>query len=481
MQRDRADSTDLSAPRKEAAPPPTPQTDSAPRLSHRTLLLALFAAAAAIAAAILLPRLSLLRNSVVPFASSSSNTRLANFANPANRSISSMALPKSLKAKPAPLSTAGVGPWTTQDPFLFCVFHHDAYPAGDESLRPAVANYKRGRNMGSDFEGKDGWRMYHGDDVPGFPQHPHRGFETITITKTGLIDHSDSLGAAARFGEGDTQWLTAGKGIVHCEMFPLVHKDKGNPTDFFQIWLNLPKSDKMVDPYFTMIWAEETPTLTVPAPPSNTPPSIVRVIAGASLPVPGATTDGVVPSTPPPPNSYASKPWSNMAIWTVDMSPGGEVTIPALANPVANPQGHTDVTRVLYFFAGDRIALSDPDSDANAGPVTVLTSHASIALHATEPTLVRNTGEKQGRLLMLQASPLGEPVAQHGPFVMNTRQEIFEAFMDYRETQFGGWRWPNDEPTHGGLEVGRFARHPGGEVTKKFEGKVRGEWGQGWV
>ncbi len=105
-------------------------------------------------------------------------------------------------------------PWGTTDPFLFCVHHDDAYPAGDERMAPPREALK-GRNIGQDFEGKDGWRMYHGEDVPGFPGHPHRGFETVTVVRTGLIDHSDSLGAAARFGAGDTQWLTAGGGIVH--------------------------------------------------------------------------------------------------------------------------------------------------------------------------------------------------------------------------------------------------------------------------
>src|SRR5215471_14729286 len=124
-------------------------------------------------------------------------------------------------------------PWQTQDPFLFCVHHDDAYPAGDDRMGPAAS--LAGRNIGQDFEGKDGWRMYHGDVVPGFPQHPHRGFETVTIVRRGVIDHSDSLGAAARFGSGDVQWLTAGGGILHSEMFPLIAPDKPNPLELFQI------------------------------------------------------------------------------------------------------------------------------------------------------------------------------------------------------------------------------------------------------
>src|SRR5436190_11448224 len=149
------------------------------------------------------------------------------------------------------LETAPLGfPWATRDPFLFCVHHDDAYPAGNEELGPRAS--LDGRNLGMDFEGKDGWRMYHGEVVPGFPQHPHRGFETVTIVRRGYIDHSDSLGAAARFGMGDVQWLTAGAGVVHSEMFPLLDAHGPNTLELFQIWLNLPGKDKLVAPYFTM-------------------------------------------------------------------------------------------------------------------------------------------------------------------------------------------------------------------------------------
>jgi redox-sensitive bicupin YhaK (pirin superfamily) len=125
----------------------------------------------------------------------------------------------------------GAPPWPTLDPFLFCVHHLDMYPEGDERMGPKAS--LAGRNIGSDFAGIDGWRMYHGDVVPGFPRHPHRGFETITIARQGYIDHSDSLGATARFGHGDVQWMTAGRGIVHSEMFPLVKRDGDNPGELF--------------------------------------------------------------------------------------------------------------------------------------------------------------------------------------------------------------------------------------------------------
>ena len=138
--------------------------------------------------------------------------------------------------------------------------------------------------------------MYHGSRVPGFPQHPHRGFETITHVLHGLIDHADSMGATARFGRGDTQWMTAGKGVQHCEMFPLVNKDSGNLGELFQIWLNLPAADKMVDPYFTMLWNERTPKVRLVDDAGVT--TEITVIAGS--------LDGTAAPTPPP-NSWASK------------------------------------------------------------------------------------------------------------------------------------------------------------------------------
>ena len=115
------------------------------------------------------------------------------------------------------------GPFPTPDPFLFCVYHVDDYPAdaSGKMEAPLAGN-------GADFDPQNPYRMYHGDKVPGFPAHPHRGFETVTATVFGLIDHADSVGNAGRYGDGDVQWMTAGEGVVHGEMFPLVNSDRPN-------------------------------------------------------------------------------------------------------------------------------------------------------------------------------------------------------------------------------------------------------------
>ena len=148
--------------------------------------------------------------------------------------------------------------WPTIDPFLFCVHHDDAYPAGDGAAAPGRRSPGASWARTSPASTAGGCTTASG--CPGSRSHPHRGFETVTYVRRGLIDHSDSLGAAARFGRGDTQWLTAGRGIVHAEMFPLLDEDGPNPLELFQIWVNLPAADKMAEPHFSMLWAEDTPT-----------------------------------------------------------------------------------------------------------------------------------------------------------------------------------------------------------------------------
>ncbi|HKL03710.1 MAG TPA: pirin family protein, partial [Cryomorphaceae bacterium] len=191
-------------------------------------------------------------------------------------------------------------PWETADPFLFCVHHEDFYPKGNSEMGPETG--LEGRNIGNDFVIKDGFRMYHGAKVPGFPAHPHRGFETVTIAKKGWIDHSDSLGAAGRFGHGDVQWMTAGKGVQHSEMFPLLKSEKKNEMELFQIWLNLPRENKLTEPHFAMLWAEDIPTYTHTDSAGKT--SDVDVVAGKIAGVSALN---------PAPNSWAANPENEVA------------------------------------------------------------------------------------------------------------------------------------------------------------------------
>jgi redox-sensitive bicupin YhaK (pirin superfamily) len=291
-----------------------------------------------------------------------------------------------------------------------------------------------GRNIGQDFDGKDGWRMYHGEVVPGFPQHPHRGFETVTILRKGTIDHSDSLGAVARFGPGDVQWLTAGQGIVHAEMFPLLDRSGPNPVELFQIWLNLPAADKMVPPHFTMLWNETIPKVVERD--TRGRETEITVIAGAYR--------VLVPPSPPP-HSWAARPDSDVAIWSIRMAPDAQWTLPP-AKPGTN--------RTLYFFGGASIHVADK----------LIPPERGVRL-APDVAIELENGSTAADLLLLQARPIGESVAQYGPFVMNTQAEIQQAFRDYQRTRFGGWPWEADDPVHARAD-GRFARHADGRVER---------------
>jgi redox-sensitive bicupin YhaK (pirin superfamily) len=323
-------------------------------------------------------------------------------------------------------------PWETPDPFLFCVHHEDAYPAGNAGLGPAAS--LAGRDLGRDFAGLDGWRMYHGETVPGFPAHPHRGFETVTVVRRGWVDHADSLGAAGRYSDGDTQWMTAGRGVQHAEMFPLLYADRDNPLELFQIWLNLPAAGKMAEPRYAMFWRESQPRFV-----SGDGGVTVEIIAGE--------VEGIHAPVPPPP-SWAADPGHHVAIWVITLAPGAAWTLPVAG------QG---LNRSLYFHRGTSLRVAGREIAAGHG----------LALHADRETLLEN-GDGRADLLLLQGRPIAEPVAHYGPFVMNTREELEQAFADYRRTEFGGWPWPRLDPVHP-PERGRFARYADGREEEPNE------------
>lgn len=325
-------------------------------------------------------------------------------------------------------------PWKTQDPFLFCVHHEDFYPEGNEVMGPKAS--LAGRSIGQDFApNPDRWRMYHGEQVPGFPAHPHRGFETVTVVTKGLVDHSDSLGAAGRFGFGDVQWMTAGRGVQHCEMFPLLHPDKKNPLELFQIWLNLPRAKKMSEPYFRMLWSDTIPEFIHSDPQGKT--TRVRVIAGAVE---------AITAPDPAPDSWAADRAHEVAIWLITLESGAQWTLPSASSRT---------NRSLYFYEGSQVTVDGQK----------LEHHRALELVPDQPVLIK-AGNDPVRFLLLQGIPIGEPVVQYGPFVGNSQADIQQAYADYQQTQFGGWPWPSYEHVHA-RERGRFALYPDGHEEQR--------------
>jgi redox-sensitive bicupin YhaK (pirin superfamily) len=326
------------------------------------------------------------------------------------------------------LETLELGfPWPTSDPFIVTVHHVDHFPAGNAGMGPATTE---GQRAPDSDPSSAGWGMYYGRVVPGFPQHPHRGFETVTFVRKGIIDHSDSLGATARYGAGDVQWLTAGRGIQHAEMFPLRDESGPNTSELFQIWLNLPAADKMVEPYFTMSWREDVPRTVLKD--DAGPATEVTVVAGAF---------GDIQPLPAPPESWASKSEAELAIWQFLAEPSAEWTLP--------PTRQSETVRTLYVFDGS-VSINGSNFESPIG----------VVLRSDLPVVV-GAGQEGAQAIILQGRPIDEPVAMGGPFVMNSPREIEDAYRDYHSTGFGGWPWEATDPVHP-RATPRFALHPDG-------------------
>ena len=329
-------------------------------------------------------------------------------------------------------------PFPTPDPFLFAVHHRDYFPAGNPDNMEAPR-----KGNGADFNPDAPYRMYHGARVPGFPQHPHRGFETLTATIEGVIDHTDSKGNAGRYGGGDLQWMTAGNGIVHGEMFPLVHADKPNTLHLFQIWLNLPARNKRVEPHFIMHWDEDIPHVH-----ADDDKVELTVWAGEIA--------GAAPLAPPP-KSWAAEDDAEVAVWFLRFKPGGRFTLPPARSGSA-------INRSLYFFYGNAATVAGRPFNEHKR----IDVDAAMEVELTYPVEHAGPGSRRAGeddevfFLVLQGRPIGEPVVQHGPFVMNTQREIMQAFQDYQRTQFGGWPWPDDAMVHP-RDKGRFCLVDGKE------------------
>jgi redox-sensitive bicupin YhaK (pirin superfamily) len=235
------------------------------------------------------------------------------------------------------------------------------------------------------------------DYIAGFPAHPHRGFETVTYMLDGHMRHEDHLGHRGDLGPGGVQWMTAARGIIHSEM----PQQSAGRMRGFQLWLNLPSREKMKPAGYRDIPATDIPAVSLAA------GGIAKVIAG-TLRVDGAATEGPV--------NGASAPLSTDPLYADVHLPAGAIFEAPLT------AGHN---AFLYAYEGSA-GIGAPGA---VGPLP----HRAAGVLSDGDTLRLQAGPDGVRFLLLAARPLREPVVQYGPFVMNTREEIEQAVVDYRD------------------------------------------------
>ena len=226
----------------------------------------------------------------------------------------------------------------------------------------------------------------------GAPDHPHRGFETVTYVLEGEMEHEDSAGHRGRLGAGDVQWMTAGRGIVHSEMPSRAMRQRGGRMHGFQIWVNLPSHDKLTAPHY-----QEIPCAAIPEAATPDGCAVVHVIAGEAL---GAKA--VIETRTP----------IGYLHWI--FSPGASVDVPVPADHAA----------YVYVFEG---AVRVAGREVKDGQLAILGDGNRVQLEASE----------RAQALLLTGVPLREPVVHYGPFVMNTEKEIVQAIEDYQAGRLG--------------------------------------------
>ena len=236
----------------------------------------------------------------------------------------------------------------------------------------------------SSFEPRDGRPR-------GVGQHPHRGFETVTIVYDGEVSHRDSTGGGGTIGSGEVQWMTAGSGILHEEFHSPEYSRTGGPFQMVQLWVNLPRKDKMTQPTYQGITRDTIPEVSLDG-------GRARIIAGTF-----GTTNG------------PARTFTPVNLWDVRLDAGAHQTLPL-------PEGHTSMIAVLsgnISIDGNGIAA------------------AEIARFSLDNEGVLVTANTDAVLLVMTGEPIDEPVFGHGPFVMNSEAEIRQAFTDFHSGRFG--------------------------------------------
>jgi redox-sensitive bicupin YhaK (pirin superfamily) len=232
------------------------------------------------------------------------------------------------------------------------------------------------------------------DKVRGVGEHPHRGFETVTIVYDGEVEHRDSAGGGGIIRQGDVQWMTAASGLVHEERHGREFAKSGGPFEMVQLWVNLPKKHKMTSPRYQGIKNESIPAVTLPGNAGT-----LRVIAGE------------YEGTQGPAHTF-----SQVNLWDIRLAGKHKHTFPV-------PAGHT----AAVFVLGGKVKLADG----------TIVEEAEIAFLSHDGDEVSMEALEDAKILFLGGEPLNEPVFGYGPFVMNTHQEIGQAFRDFEAGKMG--------------------------------------------
>jgi len=228
----------------------------------------------------------------------------------------------------------------------------------------------------------------------GVDEHPHRGFETVTVVYQGELEHRDSGGNHGRIGPGEVQWMTAGSGLVHEEKYSEAFTQKGGWLEMVQLWVNLPAKDKMSSPGYQTLTKSQIPEISL-----DDGAGVVRVIAGQFEQTQGP-----------------AKTFTPVNLWDLRLNAGGSTT--------------------LRVPAGSMMALFVLKGEAWVNETAhVLTK--DLALFESEGEEVSLSAVKESVVLVLSGQPIQEPVTAYGPFVMNTQQEIVQALSDYRSGKMG--------------------------------------------
>lgn len=242
------------------------------------------------------------------------------------------------------------------------------------------------------------------EERPGVDDHPHRGFETVTVVYAGEVSHRDSSGATGTVGPGDVQWMTAGAGVIHQEFHSEAFARTGGRLHMAQLWVNLPARDKMTAPRYQTLRRHDIPVVALPGGSST-----LRVIAGAF--------QG---------NTGPAQTFTPVNVWDLSLAPGDRAELPV-------PEGHTTLLVVLQ----GRLGVNDGEDHVAANEVACFArTGGGLLVQATTETVA----------LLLSGEPLDEPVVGHGPFVMNSLPEIRQAFVDLNAGRLGRGK----EATEGG-------------------------------